>query len=116
MHTHITGLALGLAIGLIDCAIFAMSGEQLPAALVAVAIAFWATVGWAIHVTPQGLPPLAKGISVAWLMNAPWFLEYIMLQGQAEMAVPMVVLATVFGAALGYLSNLIHKRSGVTEA
>lgn len=116
MKLHLTGLAMGLAVGLIDCVLFSLVEGALPLALIATAVTFWTTVGWAVHVAPLSFVPVLKGIVVSWFMNIPWFIEYVALQGQNEMAIPMIGLATVFGALLGLVSGFIHKHQPTGRA
>ncbi|MXN64773.1 hypothetical protein GR183_07630 [Stappia sp. GBMRC 2046] len=116
MNVHITGIALGIAIGLVDCSLFAATGMPITAPLAVEAVVFWAAVGWAIHTVPVKLPGIVKGVAISWFLNIPWILEYAVVQGQAEIFMPMAVLGTLFGAVAGLVSAYLKRRSGAAAA
>ncbi|KZL17929.1 hypothetical protein PsAD2_02806 [Pseudovibrio axinellae] len=110
MRLHLEGIAIGVLAGLLDCVVFVLSGPVKPADL-ASAIAVWTMVGWAIH-TSADLPvhPIIKSIGLCLLFNIPWLIEFVFIHGQSDLLVPILVMAVVFGAAIGWLSQTIKGR------
>lgn len=113
MKHHVTGILIGFVVGLVDCALFVVSGEPLTGAMIATALTFWPTIGWAVHMTDIPLPAAAKGILVALFFNVPWIIEYVVSQGHTDLFVVMIGLATVFGALIGLTSQYIRRRQSV---
>lgn len=110
MKKHITGALIGVSIGTIDSAVFLASGEALSIAAIITALSFWTTVGWAVHVSDAPMPSVLKGILIAWFINFPWVIEFVITQGQKDLLMPMLIMATVFGAVIGFASQLIRRR------
>ena len=111
MKKHITGLIIGLAIGALDCALFAVAGESLTTAIVTTALSFWMTIGWAVHMAEVPIPSVFKGVLIAWFFNVSWVIEFVINQGQTDLLIPMLVLATVFGAVIGLTSQYFRRRT-----
>jgi len=116
MKIHLIGLLIGFTIGAVDCALFALMEPVRPADI-GTALTFWTMVGWAVH-TSADLPShnIFKAVVVTWLFNIPWAIEFVILHKQQEMLVPIIGLATVFGAAIGLISSLVKRRESRQEA
>ena len=113
MKNHLTGILIGFLVGVIDCTLFIASGEPVTGAMVAGALTFWPTVGWAVHMIDMPAPAAIKGILVALFFNVPWIIEYVISQGQSELFAIMIGLGTVFGAVLGQISQFIRRRQEI---
>ncbi len=110
MRKSLTGAVLGATIGVIDCVLFLALGETVTTAMAIGAIAFWTTVGWAVHLADTNIRGAAKGAAISLFMNVPWIVEFALVQQQPGFAVPMIAISVVFGAVLGILSNRLGSR------
>ncbi|MEH6629589.1 MAG: hypothetical protein V7776_02105 [Halopseudomonas aestusnigri] len=111
MKKHLIGLILGLAIGIIDCGLFAASGMPLTTPVILSALVFWTAVGWVIHLVTIPLPTTVKGFVVSLFLNTPWIIEFVFVQGLSDMLIPMLSVAAIFGLLLGLASGIIEKKA-----
>ena len=104
--THsIQGLVLGFIVGAVDCGIYLSMGAPFTAYDIAVAITFWTMAGWLIHISQLAMPHVVKGLIIALALNVPWAINFA-AQGMAQEVLPfMVVMGSVFGMLLGWLSS-----------
>ena len=110
MKKHLLGLALGLVIGVADCALFAASGMEMTNAMIFEALLFWTAVGWVIHVVDMKVPNVIKGGVISLFLNSPWIVEYVGIQGMSDMLMPMIIVGTVFGIIAGFVSGWIKSK------
>ena len=110
MKSHIIGLLLGLCVGVLDCALFAASGMPLTLPAIMSALIFWTAVGWIVHKVDMSLPSVVKGLIVSLLLNLPWVIEFVIIQQMSDLLLPMIAVATLFGALLGFASGFLKAR------
>ncbi|MES0810096.1 hypothetical protein ABLO27_11490 [Roseibium sp. SCPC15] len=112
MKQHFVGLAIGLSFGILDCVLFAMAG---PIGLVDIASALtvWTMIGWAIHASAEmPFPHVLKGLLLTWAFNVPWVLEFVVAHKMSDLLLPMIIVATVFGLAMGVISQKLRAHGG----
>ncbi|NRA83006.1 MAG: hypothetical protein HRU22_04270 [Gammaproteobacteria bacterium] len=110
MHIHITGLLIGFIIGAIDCGIIILSGPVTIPDFVS-ALFVWTMVGWAIH-TSADMPihPVIKAVVISWFFNIPWLIEFTVIHEQPNFFIPIIMMATIFGTVIGFLSQWAKRR------
>jgi hypothetical protein len=109
MGRHLVGLGIGIAAGVADCLVYYLSGMSIGIATAVSGVAFWATVGWAIHATHGSAPGYLRGILISLFFNIPWLIEFAWNQGATDLLVPVLIVGTVLGAAMGAVSQRLRR-------
>ncbi len=110
MKNHLAGLIIGLVAGGVDCALFAASGMAITVPVAASGLLSWMAVGWTIHMVEMPVPSIVKGTLISVFFMIPWIIEFVVNQKQADLLLPMLVVGTVFGGALGLVSRYVGER------
>lgn len=104
MKLAFAGALMGLVAGVFDCALFYVMGQPITLFDVGTAVTFWTGVGVVISTVEIGMPPVVKGVGLAVLLNIPWAINFSGM-GMVELLIPMIPLALIYGAAMGFLSG-----------
>lgn len=115
MTNSVQGLVFGFIVGAVDCGIYVLMGAPVTAYDIATAITFWTFTGWLIHISQLAVPSVVKGFIISLALNVPWAINFA-AQGMAQEVLPfMVVMGSLFGLFLGWLSGKTLIGGGVVK-
>ena len=103
------GLAAGLVAGLVDGAMIKGFAPSSPPWVVAEAILFWTTAGWAVVASSSGLGRFGHGVVTSLLLSLPWYIQETVPSGQYGHLPPLVLQGVVFGLGFGLVRGRLAR-------
>lgn len=101
------GLGAGLVAGVIDAGLIRAVEPGGSPWVLAEALLFWTTAGWAVVASESGLGSLAHGVVATLLLNLPWFVLLGPAAGKPLHLPPLIAMSALFGAGFGWA----HRRA-----
>ncbi|MBX7127255.1 MAG: hypothetical protein K1X47_16290 [Cyclobacteriaceae bacterium] len=101
MKHLLKSLLTGALAAALEGLLIALADPAAGAGILLQSMLFWLSAGMVIYYTKTGLPIVLQSILIAYLLSLPWYVNLVVIPGQWDHLIPLIVSTGVFGLLIG---------------